>query len=127
MAKIMIVDDDPITRRILVEIVGQAGHEVVQAEDGMHALRLFKESPADLVITDIFMPEKEGLELVRELMEEYPEVKLIAISGGSSLTKFDSLDWVRMFGVKYAFSKPLDRDKILAAIDDLLSDVRPHR
>ena len=120
MAIILVVDDDPISLKILRVILQENGHEVLEAGDGVQALKIFKEKPVDLVITDIFMPEKEGVETVRELKQADPDIKVIAVSGGSSSARFDSLDWVKMFGVKYTFTKPFDRDKIIDAVNDLL-------
>lgn len=120
MARILVVDDDPISRKTLQIILEGAGHEVVQAGDGSQALKMYHAQPADVVITDIFMPEKEGVEMVRELRQDYPDVRIIAVSGGSSSARFDSLDWIRVFGVRHAFAKPFDREAILGAVADLL-------
>ncbi len=121
MPRILVVDDDPISRQVLRAMLEKEGHLVSEAEDGSKAVRDYDSSLIDLVITDIFMPEKEGVQTVRELMKENPKVKIIAVSGGSSSANYDSLDWIKMFGVKYTFTKPFDSKAILAAVDDLLS------
>lgn len=120
MPRILVVDDDPISRQVLRAMLEKEGHQVTEAEDGVKAVKGYDSSVIDLVITDIFMPEKEGVQTVRELMKENPEVKIIAVSGGSSSANYDSLDWIKMFGVKYTFTKPFNAKAILAAVDDLL-------
>lgn len=124
MARILIVDDDPISARVLEGMVAEEGHAAKTAENGVQALNLYRESPFDVVITDIFMPEKEGLELVRELRAMDPDARVIAVSGGSAGGHFDSLEWVRMFGVRHVFAKPLDRKQLLAAVDELLASTQ---
>ncbi len=121
MSRILVVDDDPISRQVLKAMLEKEGYEVSEAEDGSKAVRNYDSSLIDLVITDIFMPEKEGVQTVRELMKENPDVKIIAVSGGSSSANYDSLDWIKMFGVKYTFTKPFNAKAIIAAVNDLLS------
>ncbi|WP_319779699.1 response regulator [Maridesulfovibrio sp.] len=120
MPRILVVDDDPISRQVLKAMLEKEGHLVTEAEDGVKAVQGYDSNLIDLVITDIFMPEKEGVQTVRELMKENPDVKIIAVSGGSSSANYDSLDWIKMFGVKYTFTKPFNAKAILAAVDDLL-------
>lgn len=122
MSRILVVDDDPISRQILRAMLEKEGHVVSEAEDGVKAVNNYDKGSVDLVITDIFMPEKEGVQTVRELIKENPDVKIIAVSGGSSSANYDSLDWIKMFGVKYTFTKPFNSKAIIAAIDDLLSE-----
>ncbi len=121
MPRILVVDDDPISRQVLKAMLEKEGHLVTEAEDGVKAVKGYDRNLIDLVITDIFMPEKEGVQTVRELMKENPDIKIIAVSGGSSSANYDSLDWIKMFGVKYTFTKPFNAKAILAAVDDLLS------
>ncbi|WP_291327726.1 response regulator [Desulfovibrio sp. UCD-KL4C] len=122
MSRILVVDDDPISRQILRAMLEKEGHVISEAEDGVKAVNNYDKGSVDLVITDIFMPEKEGVQTVRELIKENPEVKIIAVSGGSSSANYDSLDWIKMFGVKYTFTKPFNSKAIISAIDDLLSE-----
>ncbi len=121
MASILVVDDDPISRATLRSILEGSGHAVEETVDGVQAMKAFRKTPFDVVITDIFMPEKEGVELVREMRQEFPGVRIIAVSGGSSSARFDSLDWIKAFGVRHTFAKPFDRQAILAAVDELLT------
>jgi CheY-like chemotaxis protein len=80
MPRILVVDDDPISRQVLKAMLEKEGHLVTEAEDGVKAVQGYDRSQIDLVITDIFMPEKEGVQTVRELMNVNPDVKIIAVS-----------------------------------------------
>lgn len=120
MAKILVVDDDPISREILSEILKGEGHSVVTANDGNDALARFKEAPADLVFTDIFMPGKEGFATIKELLLINPDLNIIAITGGSTFTSYDSLSLAQNYGAKVTLTKPFDRDEILTVLKSLL-------
>jgi YesN/AraC family two-component response regulator len=81
MARILLIDDDDALRTVLREILVHFGHTVIEARNGTEGLALFQQAPADLLITDIVMPEKEGFDVVMELRSKRPPVKIIAISG----------------------------------------------
>lgn len=120
MALILIIEDDDQFRSMLKQMLGRAGHEVMDAPDGKEGLRMYRERPADLIITDIIMPEKEGLETIHALRKDYPDIKVIAISGGGAMGTELYLDMAKGLGASRAFSKPIDRGKLLSAINDLL-------
>lgn len=120
MGHIMIVEDDPAVRELLRKILERAGHDVLDAANGKEALSLFKANPAELIITNILMPEKEGLETIQELRREDPDIKIIAISGGGQIGPADYLEIARRFGATRTFSKPFDRKALLKAVDELL-------
>ena len=121
MANILIIDDDDQFREMLRQMLERAGYEVVEASDGKEGLKLFRENQVDLVITDIFMPEKEGLEVIMEFRRNFPDKKIIAISGGyRKITPEESLKMAEAFGAKYTFKKPVDRQALLDAIKELL-------
>jgi DNA-binding NtrC family response regulator len=120
MARILVVDDDDQIRALLRVTLEREGHEVVEAADGNIALTLYHQSPADLVITDIIMPEKEGIEMIMELRRSDPEVKIIAISGGGSMNPVSYLKWASEFGAQRSFTKPIDREDLLTAVGELL-------
>ena len=82
MARILVIDDDDQILRTLHQVLEMEGHEVVDASNGKEGIKLFRENGADLIITDIVMPEKEGLETIMELRRDFPDIKVIAISGG---------------------------------------------
>lgn len=120
MSRILIMDDDDRFRKMLREMLEVAGHEVVDAPDGKIGTKLYREDPADLIILDIFMPEKEGIETVIELKRDFPDVKIIAISAGGRMGQFDYLERAKTFGALKSFAKPFDRREMLEAIDECL-------
>ena len=82
MARILIIEDDEMMSKMVAQAIQNQGHETIQAADGDEGLRLFRENPTDVVITDIPMPEKEGIATIHELKREFPDAKIIAVSGG---------------------------------------------
>jgi len=120
MPRILLVDDDCQVRTMLKLTLERAGHEVTEAEDGNQAVQKYDPASIDLVITDIVMPEKEGIETIMELRSLDAQVKIIAISGGGRINPDDYLNWARRFGVRHTFTKPVDRDQLLNGINDLL-------
>ncbi|MBD3237800.1 MAG: response regulator [Candidatus Eisenbacteria bacterium] len=121
MAHILVVDDDEQIRRLLAITLERAGHEVTEAPDGRIAARLYRERPADVVITDILMPEMEGIETILNLREDHPDLKVIAISGGGRLGPDVYLDLAERCGVLRTFPKPIDRQALLSAIDEAVA------
>ena len=120
MARILVIDDDRQVRTLLRMILEREGHEVIEAPDGKVGIELYRNEPADVVITDIFMPEKEGLETIMDLRREYPEVKLIAISGGGRLKPHEYLVVARKLGARFTLTKPFERDGLLEAVTGIL-------
>lgn len=126
MPRILVIDDDENVRDILQRLLSRKGYEVLVAADGVQGIRAFRqqvaeERPVDVVITDILMPEKEGLETILELRREFQDVKIIVISGGGSFGEPGNLlHAARTFGARYSFQKPIPRDELLAAIRDLV-------
>jgi YesN/AraC family two-component response regulator len=98
----------------------RAGHEVVEAPDGIEGIRLYQEKQPHLVITDIVMPKKEGLETILDLRREDPQVKIIAISGGGRIGPESYLDIAEGFGANRILTKPFNNKELLEAIHDLL-------
>jgi len=84
-------------------------------------VKMHRENPMDLVITDIIMPEKEGLEIITEFRREYPSVKLIAISGGGRIGPANYLKMAKLLGAERTFAKPVDTSQLLSAIEELLA------
>lgn len=120
MSRILVIDDDPHVRDILRRMLERQGYEVLAAANGREGIRLFRNQVPDLVVTDILMPEKEGLETIRELRQESPDVKIIVVSGGGDLGEPSSILYMaRQFGARYSFQKPIPRDKFLAAVREL--------
>ncbi len=121
MARVLLVDDDLQIRDMLKLTLQRDGHEVTEAENGIQAVQRYESGVTDLVITDIVMPEKEGIETIMELRSLDPLVKIIAISGGGRINPDDYLNWARRFGVRYTFTKPVDREELRQAIEELMA------
>lgn len=120
MALILIIDDDLKIREVLRQILEHAGYEVMEAPDGKEGIRLYRERQAELVITDIIMPKKEGLETITDLRIEFPEVKIIAISGGGLIGPETYLELAEVFGANRLLTKPFGHEELLEAVQDLL-------
>lgn len=119
MPRVLVVDDDAEVRETIRQMLERTGYEVTTAADGKRGLARYREDPADLVVLDIVMPEKEGLETIMELRKSYPEVKIIAISGGGRIGPQSYIEVARALGAQRSFAKPLDRKEFLAAVRDL--------
>ena len=121
MKRILIIDDDFHVRDMLERLLRRAGYDSQLAENGVEALKIHRENPVDLVITDIIMPEKEGLEIITEFRRDYPSVKLIAISGGGRIGPANYLKMAKLLGVDRTFAKPVDTSQLLSAVEELLA------
>ena len=120
MARILVVDDNDKVRMMLRMTLESEGYEVSEAPDGDVAIQLFQETPVDLVITDIVMPEKEGIETIMELRRIAPELKIIAISGGGRIRPENYLYTAQVCGANKTFVKPIDQSVLLDTIRDLI-------
>ena len=118
--QVLVIDDDDQMRVLLEQAMQWAGFSVVAAENGRKGLRLFEEEPADLIITDLIMPEQEGLETIRILKQNYPTVKIIAISGGGRMGPEAYLPAAMELGADQVFSKPFDIKELVDAVEKLL-------
>lgn len=116
MATILIIEDDAAFREILEAILVHEQHRVFAAADGNQGLALARQHRPDLVITDLLMPEKEGLETIRELRTFKPAPKIIAMSGGGRVNAHDFLSIAVKFGAAQSLEKPFDREQLLRAI-----------
>lgn len=121
MTRVLIIDDDRDVRVTLRDILEEAGYEVCEAADGYQGERLFRSGSLDLVITDILMPEREGLETITSLRKIRPEVKIIAISGGGYCGRFNFLEASKDFGANCVLQKPIAADDLLRTIETLLT------
>jgi YesN/AraC family two-component response regulator len=119
--RILIIDDDFHVRDMMERLLRRAGYDAQLAENGVEAVKMHRENPMDLVITDIIMPEKEGLEIITEFRRDYPAVKLIAISGGGRIGPANYLKMARLLGAERTFAKPVDTPQLLSAIKELLA------
>ena len=122
MARILVVDDNEVVRRIIRQALEFEGHDVEVAENGNRALDHFRERVADLVITDIVMPEKEGIETILELRLLDTDVKILAISGGGLFSPGAYLSSATLLGADGSLAKPFTARELIVVVDDLLGD-----
>ncbi len=114
MASILIIDDEEIIRALLRSVLEGAGYEVTEAANGRIGLELYRQNPRDLVITDILMPELNGLDMLLELTREFLRAKVIAISGAGE--ERNVLDVAKLLGARQTFQKPFSVSKLLGAV-----------
>jgi len=120
MKRILIIDDESQIRSMLRLMLEREGYEVIEAPDGIEGIRLYRQTPADLIITDLIMPHKDGIGMIIELKKEYPDVKIIAMSGGG-LNKPDGyLKGAQKLGASRTLVKPIDREEMLRAVKDII-------
>ena len=120
--RVLIIDDDEQIRVLLQQTMEWAGFEVLVAENGKIAMEMQSRQPAELVITDLIMPEQEGLETISRLKKEYENVKIIAISGGGRIGPEAYLPAALELGADKIFSKPFDVQEIVNASKELLGN-----
>ena len=120
MAHLLLIDDDELFRPMLSENLEQLGHTVTEARNGKEGLARYANAPADLVLTDLIMPEKEGIETIMELRKRWPEVKIIAMSGGGRVAASSYLNTAQKLGAGCILTKPFSNDELVAAINKML-------
>jgi CheY-like chemotaxis protein len=118
VGRILIIDDEPSVRRLLGEVLKGAGHDLVEVSTAKEGLRLLGERAIDLVITDILMPDMDGLEVIRNVRREFPKIKIIAISGGRQ--DIDYCDVARCFGADETLMKPVTIQALRDTVTRLL-------
>ena len=121
MAKILVLDDELPILLMIKKMLEKEGHEVDIAQNGKEGMKLFEKNKPDLLITDIIMPEMEGLETIAELRSKFPELKIIAISGGGRISPDGYLPGAILLGANMVFQKPLDQKEFLKAVSVLLN------
>jgi DNA-binding NtrC family response regulator len=121
MSKVLIIDDDAMVRNTIWKILARDGLEIVIAGDGAKGLASFRQGRPDLVITDIIMPEKEGIATILEMRRERPDAKIIAISGGGRIGSLDFLSMAKSFGAMAVIAKPFDPDEFLNCVRSCLA------
>jgi len=121
MTRVLVVDDDNNVRRFFRCLLERAHYEVTEADDGDVALRVLKKSLPDVVITDVLMPNREGLELIQDIKSHYPHIKVIALSGGGVLDIRYCLAFADGFGADRVFAKPVKPQQLLGSLKELLT------
>jgi CheY-like chemotaxis protein len=120
MTRVLVVDDDARVRTVPRVLLEEAGLDVLEAGDGVAALRAMHDGGIDLVLCDLFMPDLDGLELLRALRREFPETKVIAMSGGGFGGTVDLLTVARLLGASEILAKPFVQRTLLAAVERTL-------
>jgi CheY-like chemotaxis protein len=121
MAKILVIDDEGLLRDLIKKMLLRDGHQVFIANDGVEGIKSFHQFKPDLIITDIIMPEKDGIEVIMEVLKENPNLPIIAISGGRrAITADFNLDSAEMLGVKGILQKPFTHEQLQEVISSVL-------
>lgn len=115
MATILVIEDEPLVRRTLVRILARNGHEVIEAKDGREGLKRFNEQRPDIVITDVYMPDKEGIETICELHHDAPHLPIVVMSGGAGGSG-SALNVAMKLGASASLSKPFRPEELLSIV-----------
>ncbi len=121
MSRLLIVDDEKDTRKVLGQMLRAAGYEVVEAGEVDAAMDICQSSTIDLIIADILMPGKSGLELIRDIQQLFPAMKIVAISGGFDYGIRSSLPLADTLGVQCTLAKPFSVEDLLGAVKTTLA------
>lgn len=122
MPKILLIDDDEQLRTVLKLVLTSSGYEVSEACNGNEASKIYQQQRPDLVITDLLMPDKEGLEVIMELRRRDDEVKIIAISGGGRGSAVNYLDVAGKLGAQQTLAKPFTMEKLLRTVREVMGE-----
>jgi DNA-binding response OmpR family regulator len=120
MARILLIEDDVQLRKMLRQMLEREGYEILEAPDGTEGIKIYREEPTDIVITDIIMEGKDGIETIIELRRDFPELKIIAMSGGGRIEPESYLNIAQKLGALQTLTKPFGRKELLEAVRKLL-------
>ena len=120
--KVLVIDDEQAVRYALTRILESNGYEVVTAADGVLGVAMFRTHRPDLVITDLIMPEQEGIQTIQQLRKDDPAIKILAISGGGRLVNIDFLQLAASLGADDVLAKPFETRELLTAVRNLLAE-----
>jgi len=123
--KILLVDDDRIARMKLKRWLQELKCEVIEAADGNEGVDLYNDQRPKLVITDIIMPQKDGIQMMLELQRDYPDLNIFFISGAGEKPPGEYLPQVENIGVLRTFAKPIDKEILLAAVVECFPETKP--
>jgi DNA-binding NtrC family response regulator len=121
MANVLVIDDDVQILWVIRKILEKEGHKVISAPDGEVGMQLYQNAPYDLVITDMIMPNKSGINLISDILRDYPEARIIAISGGGAIEAERYLQIAKSLGVARTLTKPFSMQSLLEAVNEALS------
>jgi DNA-binding response OmpR family regulator len=126
MPRILVIDDDPLLRSTVVTILTRAGFSVEEASDGAVGLAMVRKNPPDVVITDIFMPNRDGIEVVMEVKRSSPRTKIIAMTGGGQQGWMEGTSMAKSLVAHHILQKPFEREALLEAVIAVLRNPPPH-
>lgn len=121
MPRVLVIDDDETVREVITTVLRNEGLEVIETGDGKEALKIQQQTPAQLIITDILMPDFDGIELIRKLRRDDPHLKIVAISGGGWSTPEQFLTMAERLGANASFSKPFRWNELIGTVKRLLA------
>jgi CheY-like chemotaxis protein len=119
LRRLLVVDDNDDMRQSMKRLLEHFGYEVRVAQDGRHALETQRQAPSDVLITDIFMPDTDGLETINQFREAFPDMKIIAMSGGGASLEADYLSTASVVGADAVLRKPFSKESLLQALEKL--------
>lgn len=122
MKKILIVDDEPSVLKMLRKILKDDAKEIVEAENGEQALELCLQHDIDLIITDIVMPKKHGIDLIMGIKKDFPNMPIIAISGGGVTGRFNYLETAELLGANNVLHKPFEASELRATVHNIINN-----
>ena len=120
MAYILIIDEDPHILDLYKRMLEAEGHSVVTASNGQEVIDIFRNDWVDLIVTDMVMPVKDGIKTIMELRKDFPDIKVIAISGGGIIEPDRYLSLAKCIGIKQTFAKPVSKEQLINAVNDVL-------
>jgi DNA-binding response OmpR family regulator len=120
MATVLVIDDDPQICDLLQQVLEKEGHVVHTALNGIEGISLYRQHHPELILLDILMPEKEGLETILDLRREFPNVMTIAMSGGSERAKINLLELAQRLGAQYQLTKPFQLQTVIELVNTAL-------
>jgi CheY-like chemotaxis protein len=121
MTRILVIDDDREVCVLLTRILAREGFDVVEADSGKVALARMREEPFDVVVTDIVMPDTNGIEVITALRRSYPNTKIVGISGGGQIKSSSYLEMASMIGANVTLAKPFTPNELISAVATALS------
>lgn len=120
MANILVIDDEEGVRQVVAKVLEREGHKVTEASDGKVALSLMRDAHPDLVVCDLFMPEMDGVEVLRKLRRDHPQLSVVAISGGGYQGQVQLLDVAKKLGAVAVLKKPFELSELVGAVNRAL-------
>ena len=121
MPSILIIDDDDSVRESLRRTLHKEGYTIMEASEGRRGLKQLECQPVDVILLDMFMPDKDGLETIMALRRTHPGMKIIAMSGGGFKGRVDVLDVAKKLGVRRTLAKPFTREELIEAVEQVVN------